>query len=150
MTFCSAIYLYMCYPVMVLLYCLCATYFPYRTIKFCIDNCEHVFHNFNEEHVTAIYQQGRNAMLYIKCKFLEKKQAQILKGHTGDSSLKPDQNEKFYNDRECVICFNERTLVTLSPCEHKVMCLECTNRILENDYRCPICRATIRFHHTGD
>lgn len=149
-TFCSAIYSYMCYPAMVLLYCLCTTYFPYRLIKLCINNCEHIFHNFNEEHVARIFLQGRNAMLYIKSKFFETKQAQIWKGHAEDSSLKHDQNETFYNDRECVICFNERTLVTLSPCEHKVMCRECTNRILENDYRCPICRATIRFHHVSD
>lgn len=48
-----------------------------------------------------------------------------------------------YERHECIICLNKRPLVTLLPCKHSTICLECYNQLLRNEYRCPLCRATI-------
>lgn len=49
----------------------------------------------------------------------------------------------FNGEHDCVICFNKRPLMTLFPCKHNSICHKCYNQLLKDDYRCPLCRATI-------
>ncbi|XP_052257989.1 uncharacterized protein LOC127862770 [Dreissena polymorpha] len=45
--------------------------------------------------------------------------------------------------KECVICFEERTFVTILPCMHANMCRTCVFRVKEDNNRCPLCRGEI-------
>lgn len=47
-------------------------------------------------------------------------------------------------DTRCIICMNNRIDVNLSPCNHKIMCVDCLNELIRRlDWRCPICRTEI-------
>ncbi|KAH3696678.1 uncharacterized protein LOC127862769 [Dreissena polymorpha] len=46
---------------------------------------------------------------------------------------------------ECVICFERKSFITILPCMHSNICQTCVSQLLQNDYRCPLCRGTIMF-----
>jgi len=44
----------------------------------------------------------------------------------------------------CVGCIEQVATFVLIPCSHKMYCLECVGKALENDlHKCPFCRTTI-------
>ena len=45
----------------------------------------------------------------------------------------------------CCICFdNDRSIVSLLPCAHTCLCMECLQRLITDDSSCPLCRSKIR------
>jgi RNA-binding protein MEX3 len=64
---------------------------------------------------------------------------------TSSSSSSPVESlapGKKLNKRDCVVCFESTVVAALVPCGHNLFCLECANRICENEdtAECPICR----------
>ena len=54
----------------------------------------------------------------------------------GTQSVQTDVEEE-----QCIMCFKNKSSVRLFPCNHRVMCPECYNKIEKNE--CPICRSGI-------
>lgn len=44
---------------------------------------------------------------------------------------------------ECVICYSETRKVVLRPCQHFCACITCSQVLLEQKKKCPICRADV-------
>ena len=42
---------------------------------------------------------------------------------------------------ECVVCFENAALVTLVPCGHRKICIDCAERC---KHKCPVCRKGFR------
>ena len=53
------------------------------------------------------------------------------------------QNSESISDL-CIRCYEKPIQVTLYPCAHKCLCLECYNREKENLKKCPICNNEIK------
>lgn len=62
------------------------------------------------------------------------------------SRVKAHAAERRKDDQEankCLICIERERNVVVQPCNHLVMCKECSQRNYENADKCPICRETI-------
>lgn len=151
MSLCTIIFTFIFYPVLTVLYGASISYLTYQLMKLLIEKFDYsrLLQTFDREHLTTLLRQTREIALMLRSRSFLLKQALNIKNYAKKSiSTQQLEDDGFYNEQECVICFNESSLVTLFPCEHKVICVECIIRVLENDYRCPICRATIRHHRS--
>jgi hypothetical protein len=54
-----------------------------------------------------------------------------------------DQQDNTDPDKmnECVICISEPRTTVLVPCRHLCLCSSCAKRLIQQSYKCPICRA---------
>ncbi|KAI8120075.1 putative E3 ubiquitin-protein ligase MGRN1 [Lucilia cuprina] len=54
-------------------------------------------------------------------------------------------NERFVNERECVVCKEEIANVVLMPCKHLKICSLCKIKLSTNTNRfnCPYCRRIV-------
>lgn len=60
-----------------------------------------------------------------------------------------DNIEVEEEDFRCVVCFEDKPLITIWPCGHTSMCLACLDRIISSNNICPLCRAEIRVIDDG-
>ena len=140
--FCSFIFNFICYPIMIFLYCCLVGFVTFYVGAEIFDKCQHYIRTFDK---AAVLDLLYNALA---------KPILLAFGVDADDSRKTEQEQtelvvdSEYTEVECIVCFEERQLVKLLPCNHKIMCYNCTIRILENDYRCPVCRATIYSYRT--
>ncbi|XP_045160388.2 uncharacterized protein LOC123525412 [Mercenaria mercenaria] len=139
MLLCWVILKFVCYPVIISAYSFCIGILTYLIIIFVFESCKHFAQNFDPEPVIT---QAGYIQTILKRAILKKlgHRVEPFEDESDKLHVLEDVN---YCDRECIICFEERLLVKLFPCEHTIMCSKCTVRVLQNDDRCPVCRATI-------
>ncbi len=59
-----------------------------------------------------------------------------------DLSKYPD-TEATQHEYECIICMTNRRQIVLNPCGHYNMCITCTDKIMKDTKKCPVCQKNI-------
>ncbi|XP_050364790.1 E3 ubiquitin-protein ligase APD3-like isoform X2 [Argentina anserina] len=61
-----------------------------------------------------------------------------------DSGASSSSSEELYDEKLCVICYDEQRNCFFVPCGHCATCYDCAQRIMEGESKvCPICRRLI-------
>lgn len=126
---CQLILKFICYPIITCVYVICVGYVTYLIIVSVSDKC-----------IQLRFPISR--ILHLRFTLLNKISARLCKRHETET-VKHWQP----NDNECIVCYEEKSRVTLLPCQHTNICMECTVRVLQVDDRCPMCRTPIQ-HYT--
>ena len=68
----------------------------------------------------------------------------IWNNHSQQSDLSQYSDiEASENDTECIICMSNKRQIVLNPCGHYNMCLGCTDKIINDTNKCPVCQKEI-------
>ncbi|XP_052776740.1 uncharacterized protein LOC128214359 [Mya arenaria] len=122
-------------------------------VRFMLISSRSLFHEARNDtvyHVNIIFGYAK---LYFRIKWIRlkhfimendiwtniKNKLNVKTSVDGDFS---SQNDNICE--ECVICFEEKEFVTIVPCLHRGICQSCIFRVIEHDYRCPLCRGIIQ------
>ncbi|XP_052777140.1 uncharacterized protein LOC128214616 [Mya arenaria] len=122
-------------------------------VRFMLISSRSLFHEARNDtvyHVNIIFGYAK---LYFRIKWIRLKHFVLaniiftniknkLYVKTSIDGEHSSENDNLYN--ECVICFEEKEFVTIVPCLHSFICQSCISRVIEHDYRCPLCRGIIR------
>ncbi|XP_060588301.1 uncharacterized protein LOC132743759 [Ruditapes philippinarum] len=141
---CSFIFNFICYPLMLLLYSCIVGLFTFFISGQIYEKCQQYATAFDKDKMFKALDTGFVQPLF---RALGANAASALRERFSQSD-EVDISENV--DLECIVCFEETLLVKLFPCKHKIMCYNCLIRILESDYRCPVCRETIRYYQSSD
>jgi hypothetical protein len=47
------------------------------------------------------------------------------------------------HDTACIICMSNKRQIVLNPCGHYNMCIGCTDKIIQDTSKCPVCQKEI-------
>ena len=64
---------------------------------------------------------------------------------TRPTSAETNNNHPAKSDKkkDCVICYESDVVAALVPCGHNLFCMECANRIREENSVCPVCQKEV-------
>ena len=64
---------------------------------------------------------------------------------TRPTSAETNNNHLAKTDKkkDCVICYESDVVAALVPCGHNLFCMECANRIKEDNSTCPVCQKEV-------
>ncbi|CAI8606264.1 unnamed protein product [Vicia faba] len=76
-----------------------------------------------------------NIVTYGTNKFHEKEECD------SESDVSSSSSEELYNEKLCIICYDEQRNCFFVPCGHCATCYDCAQRIVNGDSKvCPVCR----------
>ena len=85
----------------------------------------------------------------------ESKNSLIISAPNNRNVIYFDKNEKvsvrfgcsnftlLFSPKQCVVCLSNPRSLTLEPCGHMALCVDCYQHIMNNDRLCPLCRIPI-------
>ncbi|KAJ0980257.1 hypothetical protein J5N97_008512 [Dioscorea zingiberensis] len=61
-----------------------------------------------------------------------------------ETSLSGSFNDQLYDEKICILCYEESRTCFFTPCGHSISCFSCAQRIMKEENKlCPICRRLI-------
>ncbi|KAK2452610.1 RING/U-box superfamily protein [Trifolium repens] len=91
-------------------------------------------HNLDEDQEVTETQplMQPNPITYGTNKFHEKEE---------ESDASSSSSEELYNEKLCIICYDEQRNCFFVPCGHCATCYDCAQRIMDGESKvCPVCR----------
>jgi hypothetical protein len=63
-----------------------------------------------------------------------------------EDETNPDVLATLAESEKCVVCMERPKITVTQPCRHQAMCKRCTERVLSDTKKCPVCRERIVSH----
>lgn len=139
---------FVCYPATTVIYSFIVVYGTYEFFRHALLKLKIVIVRIALEEIRPRLEEFEQIVTQLATsRFQRRSWAQKIASHDSLTTTNP-QNDN--SPQECVICLEERPLVILMPCGHKVICEQCTEILLQNDYRCPMDRTTIQQYYVAE
>ncbi|CAJ2675374.1 unnamed protein product [Trifolium pratense] len=112
----------------------------FMIVIFLILKCLGADDNHNEVEAQGVTEtqplMQTNPTSYGTYKFHDKKEE--------ESDASSSSSEELYNEKLCIICYDEQRNCFFVPCGHCATCYDCAQRIMDGDSKvCPVCRRLI-------
>jgi hypothetical protein len=136
----SFLLIYILYPVTTVLYAITVCFGTFKLIKYLLPNLNYqrLYGIRIEDSISSLQETTRKYFLYAKSKLYDSNKFTHVKKQVISSGQSNDSNKS-----ECIICCEERHLVTLLPCGHVILCQQCASTLFRHDPRCPMDRTPI-------